>query len=119
MTPFTWLLLGHLTGDWMLQNDWMARHKSRDPFRLPCLLHCLVYTAVMTATIYWLLPQEAARQWPLAATILFLSHWLIDGFQLAARWGAIAGQSNTYFVRIVVDQTFHLLVTAALLEWLL
>ena len=49
----------------------------------------------------------------------FISHWLIDGFQLAARWGAIAGQSSTYFVRIVVDQTFHLLVTAALLEWLL
>jgi len=103
----------------MLQNDWMARYKSRGPFRLPCLLHCFVYTAVMTATCFWLLPPAAARQWPLAATVIFLSHWLIDGFQLAARWGAIAGQSNSHFVRIVVDQTFHLLVMAVLIEWLL
>lgn len=28
MTPFENALVAHLVGDWLLQNDWMARHKS-------------------------------------------------------------------------------------------
>lgn len=122
MTPFAWLCLAHLVGDWLLQNDWMAREKRGRWWSAACLSHCGVYTLVLTAA-YTLL----SRPWSsdsfgktlFFVTAIFGSHWLVDGFALPARWNRLIGQSDTNLVRIVVDQTMHLLVIAMLVEWLL
>ena len=41
------LLFGHLVGDFLLQNKWMALSKGNNSWR--CLVHCIVYTASVCA----------------------------------------------------------------------
>jgi hypothetical protein len=129
------LLLGHLAGDYVVQNDWMARWKtgipgSLDPVKdgpktfavchrwyrewrpvMACTVHCLLYTlAVFLMSFTWM------PWWGLAAC--FLAHWPVDRWRLAAWWMRnVSGQS--YFASdkhplypwpvVVVDNTFHLL----------
>jgi len=45
-------------------------------------------------------------------SITIFTHWLIDGFNLAEIWGRVVNQTQTDFVRIVVDQTMHIFVLA-------
>ncbi len=108
MTGFG-LLLGHLVGDYILQNDWQAANKTQRHW--PCLIHCLLYTVSVWAFSFLWLPW-----WGLA--ICFLSHYPIDRYRLAAWWMKnISGQ--THFASkehpmfpwsvVMVDNIFHLL----------
>ncbi len=47
MTLFTWLTLGHFVGDFVFQNDWMARNKQR-ALHAPWL-HSLYYLYALYA----------------------------------------------------------------------
>jgi hypothetical protein len=116
LNTFTWLLVGHLVGDWLLQNDWMARGKKNGPLTLAGVVHFAVYTAATTGA-FWL---SGAKPTCLigAAGILLVSHWLIDVTDAAGRWMCFYGQSNDEMVRVVVDQAMHLLVLALLAAWL-
>lgn len=118
------LLLAHLCGDYIVQNDWMAKWKVGGPLNHPdskwkrnntavlaCTIHCFLYTlAVWAFTFSWM------PLWGLAAC--FLIHWPIDRFRLAAIWmRCVSGQS--YFASpshpmfpwsvVCVDNIFHLL----------
>lgn len=118
MNIFTWLVIGHLVGDWMLQNDWMARGKQRHLFTQAIFVHCAVYTATLLATL-WMATFNKDVQPPYFTflAVIFLSHWLIDAGNLAGHWVRWWKQSRLLFVRIMVDQTLHVLVLAALMEW--
>ncbi len=118
MNIFTWLLLGHLVGDWMFQNDWMARGKQRQFFNRQIFVHCLVYTAVVSLTL-WIATHDQTLSPPYLTVIaiIFFSHWLIDAGNLADLWMRWGRQSRKLFVRIMVDQTMHMVVLAALVEW--
>jgi hypothetical protein len=114
MTLFAWLCIAHFVGDWMLQNDWMARNKGHNPAGLACLLHCLIYTTVVSSAY---VAATATLALPLGRPLLFTlvvfaSHWLIDGLRLAERWGGLLAQSPGQPVRTVVDQTMHIIVLA-------
>lgn len=119
MSIFSWLLIGHLVGDWMLQNDWMARGKRHNWRGGPLLVHCMIYAVAVTGV--WAV---AAPQWPEAGDlarlllVMFGSHWLIDGFDLAARWSWGMQQSSLPVVRMMNDQTMHVLVLAWAARWL-
>lgn len=115
MTIFSWLLIGHLIGDWMFQNDWMARDKRGRWWSSQCVTHCLVYT-VAVVLVAWLGSglQATAPQLGFAFFVILITHWLIDGFNLAEHWGNLINQTQSSFVRIVVDQTMHLIVLGAL-----
>lgn len=64
-------IVAHLVGDYLLQSDWMARHKHK---RLDAvLLHVLFYT----------LPFVLITQEPVALALIAGSHLLIDRFGLA------------------------------------
>lgn len=115
MTLFAWLALGHLVGDWLLQNDWMARGKARARLSAACLAHCLLYTASLAPVLLW---QAKDARLAVALAMIFLSHWVIDWGDLARRWGRLLHQTDTETVRTVVDQTFHLGVLAVLAAWL-
>lgn len=132
MTGF-WLLMGHLIGDYIVQNDWMARCKVAWPPTGPrpanhlkasdswdeqvatarhghsaCTVHCLLYTLAIWACSFWWMPW-----WGLVAC--FVAHWPIDRFRLAGRWMRnVSGQSvfasgplSPWSV-IVVDNIAHL-----------
>lgn len=87
LTLFEKILIGHLVGDYMLQNNWMAQRKQAGFF--PCFVHCSIYTiAVCTLTSFSL-------QW--IATV-FLSHFIVDRYSLADKWlKLIKGRSCTMY----------------------
>lgn len=126
------LLLGHLFGDYIFQNDWMAKNKSK---LLPgtarpdteeagrpwdeatwqgliglnaCSAHCLLYTACVYGFSYGWMPW-----WGLV--LCFVCHFLLDRYRLAFWWmTCVSGQAE--FARgplapwsiILVDNVFHL-----------
>ncbi|MEM7125253.1 MAG: DUF3307 domain-containing protein [Chloroflexota bacterium] len=117
MTIFTWLILGHLIGDWLFQNDWMARNKHRHLVTVAGVTHFIIYTSsVMIVLLLFADFSLPAPQLLLFTMLLFVSHWLIDAPNLASRWASVIQQTDTPIVRIAVDQTFHLLVLALLIE---
>ena len=126
------LLLGHLVGDYLLQNNWMAenKHKHLGLGWLTCTVHCLLYTAAV-CFFTW----EFSLLW---IVCVFLSHFIIDKFALAERYLKIingrsigtflASRENQEYsphiglraslvvlVYVVVDNTMHLLLMA--LAW--
>lgn len=120
MTLFEWLLVGHLIGDWVFQNDWMARHKQNGLFNRAILLHCAVYTLVLL--LVYFLPASSPRQLSTVlpfALLVYLSHWLIDATGLARRWMRFFRQTDALFMRIAVDQILHVVVLALLAEFVL
>jgi hypothetical protein len=91
MNFFDLLLLGHMTGDYLFQNKWMAMNKSGSTWK--CLVHCLLYTltvALMTS------PFITGWKWWL---VIFLSHFPIDRWSLADLWlGLINSRSLRDFI---------------------
>lgn len=68
------LLLGHLVGDYLLQNEWMAQNKSENTWIgwLAATVHCIIYTLAV-CLIMW----EWNLIWMIA---VFFSHFFIDKF---------------------------------------
>ncbi len=113
MNIFAWLLVGHLVGDWLLQNDWMARGKKTGFFALPGLAHYSIYTAVAVGLPWF--SGEARKDvlfYLAIGALIFLSHWLIDATRLVEGWMQLFRQSQLEVVRLMADQTLHLLVLA-------
>ena len=120
MSLFSWLLLGHLVGDWLLQNDEMARGKHSSIISQHCIFHCAIYS-LTELIVLWIVSSKfsPSPSYFLFGLGIFFSHWLIDAFNLAAHWGRWIKQTDTMFVRIMVDQTLHLLTLALLVEMIL
>lgn len=88
MHPVAGIFLGHLLGDYVFQNNWMALTKNRNTFR--CVLHCLIYTASVCMLTSWS---------PWWALLVFASHFPIDRLGLAERWlKLIGGRSMEEFI---------------------
>lgn len=119
MTLFDWLLIGHFVGDWAFQNEWMVRHKQSALFNRAVFVHCAVYTAVLMLILFLQQQAYSVYTYFVFAGVIFVSHWLIDATNLAAYWMRFFQQSHVLFVRIVVDQIFHLVILGFLAEFLL
>ena len=107
-----YLLLGHLIGDYIVQNDWMAANKTSRSW--PCLVHCVCYTLAVWACSFWWMPI-----WGVALT--FALHFPIDRFRLAGRWmrnvsgqAAFASGMLSPWSIIVVDNIGHLATLGAI-----
>ena len=74
------LLLGHLAGDYLLQNEWMAQNKSKNTLIgwLAALVHCIIYTLAVC-----LFMQNFQPIW---MVVVFLTHFPIDKFSLAEHY---------------------------------
>lgn len=122
------LLCGHMVGDYVLQNGWMAKNKANgllfftayDPDsdstifhqemigHLACTVHCFLYTlAVWTFSWQWM------PWW--GPLVCFLAHWPVDRFRLAYRWMVSTSWHKDFATGplapwsiIVVDNTIHL-----------
>jgi hypothetical protein len=116
LNTFTWLLLGHLVGDWLLQNDWMARGKRTRMVTLPGAVHVAVYTAAVTVALWLSSTVATAAEMLGAGAVIAVTHWLIDSGNGAERWMRFFGQSRLESVRVAVDQVLHLLVLG-LIAW--
>jgi hypothetical protein len=74
------LLLGHLVGDYLLQNEWMAMNKSKNTWEgwLACTIHCILYSFAV-CLLMWNFD-------PIWFVAVFLSHFPIDKFRLAEHY---------------------------------
>jgi len=142
--PLTCAIIGHLVGDYLLQNDWMACNKKAaklppgycDPwcyicfFNLPCFVHCWLWTLAVCFFAGW---------WnPLAVGVLFLTHYIQDRTYLINRWMMLRWKDQRRFMAcddfdltdmrvvpglgpwsvIVVDNVWHLVTIWAVWKWI-
>jgi hypothetical protein len=103
---FSWLLIGHLVGDFLLQTNWMAVNK---PTKLSALLtHVTIYTLVVTAFAY--LAGGISYK---AAVFIFLTHMILDKRNFVAFWVKNVNKAEkTPWLNIASDQSWHLLILA-------
>ena len=99
------MLIGHLWGDYVLQDSWMAYEKKTN--KLALFVHCTVYTACVVGICFaagLLLPW-----WAIAA--VWIAH-LINGTWLIERYFAwfnkVKIEDCPLFLRIIIDNTVHL-----------
>jgi hypothetical protein len=115
MTPFAWLVLAHLVGDFVLQNDWMAKGKNKALFTKAGMTHFIIYTLTIAGALL-VAGGLSKGGWFLFTSIavVFFSHWFIDATNLVDSWMAFYGQSQVAIVRLAIDQTLHLIVLAGI-----
>lgn len=83
-------LIGHLVGDYLLQNDWLALHKKKSSIR--CLIHCLIWTwSVMLFSGWW-----APHCFTASVTffVLLITHFIQDRTNIIAWWMDFIGQTE-------------------------
>ena len=105
MTLFEWLLVGHLVGDYLLQNRWMAVKKGTQ--WLPLLTHAAVYTL----TVYLLSILAGGISWS-GIVLIFCAHVILDRREFVAFWTRYVTGSTAPWLAIMVDQTWHIVVLA-------
>ena len=100
------ILAGHLLGDILLQNKWLAKIKISKWYGM--LLHCLIATFGM-----WLFTQWGFKQ----LLLVFASHFVIDHFGIGKKlWPDFIKQGKfdsnegaPDWLRLLDDQAFHLI----------
>lgn len=98
-------LVGHLVGDYLLQNDYLAQGKKQS--HLTCIAHCIIWTLCVTLFagwwVWWIPP------------VLFATHFIQDRWGLVGWYMRVMGQSKfasppmAPWSMIVVDNTLHIL----------
>lgn len=136
-TPLLLALIGHLVGDYILQNDWLAIGKKKST--AICAIHAWIWTCCVCGFAgwpNWLAPLSTSHtNW--VWTLLFITHLVQDRFNLIPWWMKLIGQNQfmksdellrkecppieggkpLYFLRIglgpwsviIVDNIFHIL----------
>lgn len=110
MTVFSYLLIGHLIGDFLFQTSWMAKFKATK--WIPLVVHCLVYTISVTVIVflgYGILPI-------LAVLLLFISHMFLDRRIFVSWWVKHIMKTEgaeSKWLCIMVDQIFHMIILGA------
>lgn len=105
-------LIGHLVGDYLLQNDWQALNKKRSSWA--CFVHVSLYTLSISCFTRW-------PWW--ALVVVFVTHFVQDRTYIIRWWMNFIGQRQFReklgpWSEIVVDNVFHLLVLYGL-QWML
>lgn len=106
----------HAIGDYLIQNDWMARNKKKLTWtgELACQVHCISYS----------LPFFLIGGW-LSVLIIYLTHYAIDRSQFVNWFMRVTGKSD--FAKpplgpwsiFAVDNTFHLICNYCALAFVL
>lgn len=103
------LLAGHLVGDYILQNDWMASRKASQTW--PCVVHCVCYAIAIAMFSFWFLSA-------VDIAIVGVLHFPVDRWRLARKFMTWNGQESfatgplAPWSIIVVDNTIHIVVLA-------
>lgn len=103
-------LIGHLVGDYLLQNDWMALNKKQSSFH--CAIHCGI----------WALAVSAFGEYfdPITFSVLFATHFIQDRTGVVLWYMKLIGQEKfatgicAPWSVIVVDNVWHIVTIYAL-----
>ncbi|MFZ3130840.1 MAG: DUF3307 domain-containing protein [Desulfosporosinus sp.] len=113
MSPFDFLLVAHLIGDFPLQTSWMADKKANN--WLPLLAHSALYTAIIG--LISLIGFGGLALWQLAT--IFLAHVTLDRRTFVAWWVNQIMRTNlseNRWLGIMIDQVFHVTILALILQ---
>lgn len=97
-------IVGHLVGDYLMQNDWMALGKKKSS--LICAVHCALWTLAVCVCGF--------IESPLLIAVLFLTHFAQDRTGIVLRWMKLIGQEKfatgplSPWSIIVVDNVWHI-----------
>lgn len=101
-------IVGHLVGDYLLQNDWQAQGKKKSS--LICAIHCSLWTlSVVTFAGWW-------KWWVIG--VLFATHFIQDRGPLIRKFmhlndqDGFAGAPLGPWSIIAVDNVFHIVTLA-------
>lgn len=108
-TPLLLAIIGHLVGDYLLQNDWMALNKKAPGMRgsWACTVHSAVWSGCVVLFAGW-------NAWAFAA--LQTAHYWQDRTNVVRWWMTRPWKDQTQFVTgpcapwsiIVVDNVWHI-----------
>ncbi len=111
----TLAIIGHLVGDYLLQNDWMALNKKKHS--LNCVIHCLLWTLAVMFFTGW-------NSW-LIASLLFATHFLQDRTNIVLFWMTKINRQEKFATGpcspwsiIVVDNVWHVLTLWAVWKYI-
>ncbi len=93
------IVVAHMVGDYLLQNDWMARGKRIN--LLPCLVHVALYTASVALICRWF-------DWRLL--VVAGTHFVMDHWGLATYWRRWFSHDQELPWIITADNAVHLLI---------
>lgn len=103
MKIFGWLIIGHLIGDYLLQNQWMAEKKSDE--WVPLFIHSTVYTL----TVYLMSLIGGGLSWR-GIILIYITHLILDRRFLTDFWIKYITFSNSTWLATMVDQSWHIIV---------
>lgn len=122
-SALTLALIGHLVGDYLLQNDWMALNKKKSSFH--CVIHCLIWAICVISFAGWYGPHDAHWFNGEVFTILFVTHFLQDRTNIVAWWMDLIGQKSfrtgicAPWSIIVVDNVWHIVTIWAVWKFVI
>jgi hypothetical protein len=105
-------LIGHLCGDFLFQNDFMAMNKKDFTLKgwIACVLHCFLYSIAMGIFTGW---------WDYRFWLVFFSHMLLDKTYLVVYFMRLTGSfkriiadknnPSAIWAYCIVDNSFHLI----------
>lgn len=103
-------IVGHLVGDYLLQNDMLSDRKKK--CSATCLLHCALWAAAVLIFSGWIaLPQP---KFYIVSSILVITHFVQDRWNLISKWMELIGQTKfrtgqcSPWSVIVVDNVWHI-----------
>lgn len=112
----TLAIIGHLVGDYLLQNDWMALNKKKRSF--PCVVHCWIWASAVCLFAGWF------SVWVIA--VLFFTHFLQDRTQIIVFWMTKINTQEKFteppmapWSLIVVDNVWHIVTLWAVWRFLI
>jgi len=92
MELFIACCMGHLVGDYLLQNNWMALNKAKRAE--VCMVHVTVYTLVIFA---FLLPEVGwSANLGIFLGITWVTHFIQDHFNIVGYWTRFIGGRDLY-----------------------
>lgn len=115
MNSLTFAIVGHLVGDYLLQNDWMALNKKTSDF--PCMIHALIWSLAVCAFAGW-------WDW-LVFLALLSSHYWQDRTQVVKWWMTKVNRQQKFtepplapWSLIVVDNVWHIVTLYVIARFL-
>ncbi len=118
LDPLASAIVGHLVGDYLFQNDYMALGKKKSD--KICALHCLIWTVCVVACT----PAFWHGLGLFAIPLLFISHYIQDRWSLIRKYMRLYGQELfatgplSPWSIIAVDNVWHIVTIFVLLRLL-
>ena len=115
MSLLSWCIIAHLIGDYLVQTEYEALNKAEGRFFNRALFaHCFKYTACFVPVF---IAYDVALPYLLVVlgTHLVLDRrWLVTGWRHYVNRNSYESIKATFWLTIVVDQIFHVLVIVAI-----